>query len=743
MLRYPRRRQGVVLGLALALLPALYLQAEAPEPGKAILLTGARLLTQSDAGDFTGAILIKDGKIVAVGPDVTAPPGAQRIDLTGFTIAPGLIDARSSLWLTPDVARENGRDGRLQILDAINPYSEDWQDVVRQGVTTVCVQPKGSIAGFSAVLKVAPARSADDLIIKSNVALAAALSTGIAPAPQAEATPQLPFPIPGGRGGNFQMPPQPQAPPANNSLVRFAQFEALRRFLDGVKNAPSERGGRKDPIREAQAAVVAGKLPLRVEAHYDDDLKNVQKLAADMKLKVILEGVSQPRSVAAELKAKRTPVILGPILDIEAPTAIRKTRAADWPSNFLADDARFALGTYSDQPRASQWLRVHAAALVAKGIAPRRVLGALTRDAADLLGVGDQLGRLEVGRRATLSVFAGDPLDPTAQTRLVLVDGQIVLDQPHVQLHATNGKTTSAGFLAAAFAPEGSDESADAVTAELRPADRLDPQSKALHKLRAAGFTSAVLTPPSANVVAGQLVGCELQSTRAVPGKVLGYYFVLSAAARNRERYPNSLAGQVELIDAALSGKPLGTRLYLPEFMQERLVKARQTALRELIAQKQVAYIEAETAPEIDAALALIEKHGLKAVLVRPRDFRPFLEVIKRLEVALLVRPLENSDTSRTWNDLAAASKAGVPLLFGGAAPELLRATAASLVQAGADPDRVVAGLAMEGQRLGLVVQTPTEITWSGAPLDLRSQPVRFTEYRPTAQQVTDASGGR
>ena len=104
-----------------------------------IALIGGRLLTQSDQGDLTGDILIQDGKIVAIGAGIKIPENARRIDVKGLTVTPGLIDVRSTLWLTPAAAREAASDGRLNVLDGVDPLSEDWREVARQGVTAVYV----------------------------------------------------------------------------------------------------------------------------------------------------------------------------------------------------------------------------------------------------------------------------------------------------------------------------------------------------------------------------------------------------------------------------------------------------------------------------------------------------------------------------------------------------------------------------------------------------------------------------
>lgn len=663
---------------------------ENPSSSPVIALVGARLLTQTDAGDMVGTLLLRDGKIAALGPNLEIPAEAKQINLAGYTVSPGLIDCRSSLYLPPEFARDNGRDGSLQILDTVNPYSEDWREVAQQGVTTVYVQPSsgGNLGGFGAVLKVGPATQVSDLVIKADAGLQASLGLN-----------------------------------ANNALLRYSQFDALKKFVEAAKKYRDDKPAKPDPLKERHKALLIGELPLRLEAHYDDDLLNALKLADEFKLRLILEGVSLPKAAAAQLQKRRTPVILGPLLDLEPLTPVQRQRDPQWPNHFLAADARFGLGTFSSQPRASQWLRLHAATLVGKGIAPDRVLRALTADAADLLGVGDQLGKLAVGQRATLAVFGGDPLDTTAGTRLVLVDGVIVHDDPKCKPAAEGPTRVNHGLVTASLLQDSTDETTDPATPELRPADRFDPANRAFRDLKAAGFSTALLVPPASNVVAGELVSCELAGRQPTLGKTVGMQFVLTGAARNRERYPASLACQREVIHRTLAGQPVPSRLFLPAFVGERIQSIRQEAARRLISQKQTAYFHAEEPAEIEAALEIIEQHGLRAVLVQPSRVLPYLEDLKRLQVAVLVPPLANGDYSPRRAELAAASREGVVLLFGAASPQRLRATAAAIVQAGAEPERILAGLTTDAQTCLGLAPPPRTVTWTGSPLRLCSQP--------------------
>src|SRR5262245_45551506 len=176
---------GSARRVALAIVPLLaagLTLGDAPAPNATIALTGATIRTQTEAGDFVGTIVIKDGKIVELGPKVQPPAGAKVIDVAGCTITPGLIDAHGALGLNQAAAGESGREAALDILDAVDPFSDDWRAAARQGVTAVYVQPaaSGNLGGSGAVLRVCGGDCADALALRSPAGVQVAL--GLAPA---------------------------------------------------------------------------------------------------------------------------------------------------------------------------------------------------------------------------------------------------------------------------------------------------------------------------------------------------------------------------------------------------------------------------------------------------------------------------------------------------------------------------------------------------------------------------------
>src|SRR5208282_2737483 len=240
--------------------------------------------------------------------------------------------------------------------------------------------------------------------------------------------------------GRGNLAPALTAPvPTSNALTRFGQYEQIKRVFESVKQyddewkkreeaaktktgassktgkdtkAPAAREAaaskaKRDGTKEFLRKVLKGEIPLRAEVHREDEVRNALRLADEFHLRIVLDAVTNPGLQSETIVKRRLPMVLGPFIDLEETGAYRKDRPADWPLALLAKDNRWALGTFSSQPRGSRLLRVHAAAAIARGIEPDRVLRAVTRDAAEILGIGDQRGQIAAGKVADLVVFAG------------------------------------------------------------------------------------------------------------------------------------------------------------------------------------------------------------------------------------------------------------------------------------------------------------------------------------------------
>ena len=230
------------------------------------------------------------------------------------------------------------------------------------------------------------------------------------------------------------------------------------------------------------------------------------------------------------------------------------------------------------------------------------------------------------------------------------------------------------------------DDPAEANAGQVRTADAYDSELRGVRELQGGGFLSAFFAPGPANVIAGAGCGVRLGTAEPVVPDG-GLVFVLTATSRGADRrratpmpeqpfspfaqtrhpprYPGSLGGQVELITQVLERKAPTTDLYLPRLARQQIQSARAATIDALLERKRVAFFEAQTPAEVAAALHLIDRFHLRAVLVGPERIAPFLEEICRLGAGVVMGPAHVEDRERLLREFAEAARAGVPAVFG------------------------------------------------------------------------------
>ena len=496
--RHPRLFQLVaamtIVGMAFGFRAV---SADSKSSPSSIALVGGKIVTLDGQGTIDGGTVVVCGdEIVAVGKDIDVPEDAQRIDAKGLTITPGLIDVRSSLWLTAASARQTANDGSLDVLDGVDPFSPDWHEVTRQGVTAVYIQPgsTGNLGGAGSVLAVQPGSSVEELTIEKQAGVQASLGLSSSSRnsrqrytqyerlkklldgaeqykeqwekyeayqkkkkaeeqaakkkKQKSTSSSAGKAGRGGRGGKGRAPkpkedakkgPDKRAEdPEKKDDSEKPKSDDQKKSGEAQKKAPpkKEQPPKKpdrDPVKDLLVRVLKRELPLRVEVHRADDALNALKLSADFKVRMVLEGLADLGVAADKVLEKRVPLVLGPMLETGTVPSYRRDRPHDWHRHYLTHDAHWALGTFGGSSRASRLLRVQAAAAVAKGFPPDRVLAAITKHAAEVAGVGQRLGTIRKGKRADLVGFAGHPLDPSAPVAVVLSGGKVIYERTEAE----------------------------------------------------------------------------------------------------------------------------------------------------------------------------------------------------------------------------------------------------------------------------------------------------------------------
>ena len=444
-LRYPEPPRGEAKGplsfafvLAFAFAsPTLNLQAQAvmvdatPRPGVTAIV-GGKLLTITHGTIENGVLLMESGKITAAGPaaSVKVPQGATVVDAHGMTVYPGLIDSETNLGLTEVSADQNNNDlvepsdeilPQMHVYDAFHAETEHIPIDRFNGITNAIVAPRGTdtMPGQDSFIQLA-GRDRDAMILTRDVALP--MNFGEAPKR-------------GGRGpeggGRF-----PTTRMGEVSQLRQALIDAQEYTRSRVNPPPpatetsTARGGRGgmsgsklDLKSEALVPYLRGERPVVIGVEEGHDVEAIMALAQEFHLKVVLSRVTHAQGVLDKIASYHVPVIVGPIYDL--PEAGERYDAVySLPAELHKRGVKIALASYSNEFIRN--LPYAAGYAVAYGLPYDEAMKSITLNPAEIFGVADKLGSLDVGKTANVVIANGDPLDVRTTVKQVYIDGVAV-----------------------------------------------------------------------------------------------------------------------------------------------------------------------------------------------------------------------------------------------------------------------------------------------------------------------------
>lgn len=428
----------LVLALLLALASACVAQEPPPAPAPVVTaLVGGRILTMAGEPIDSGTVVITDGKVTSVGSGVAIPEGAQQVDVTGMTVLPGLIDAASRLYLhAEDLYDGNSPVASHQVVDGLDLFTEHTDEVLRAGVTTVHVTPGsvGVLAGLSALVRVGAAPGSAD-VVRAPVGVRGHIGV-----PQGAATASL------ARLNDYAALREALLSARDYLFAeqryerQMATFErklaASQAEGEGPKPPRPDRPAKPgvDPNNEVLCQVLAGELPLLVEAHRVPEILNALRLVDEFHVRLVLLGCSEGYKVAAEIAQRKAAVIALPEPAYSRAGRLRFGQVSPANAAVLASaGVEVVLGVGGDEGLHSRFVRAAAASAVAGGMDPKLALAAVTSTAARVLGAESRTGTIAEGRDADLVVIQGDPLDVTAPVRMVFVSGKLVYQREAVE----------------------------------------------------------------------------------------------------------------------------------------------------------------------------------------------------------------------------------------------------------------------------------------------------------------------
>ena len=371
-----------------------------------IAITGGTVYPVSGPKLENATVLIRDGRIAAVGTNVAVPQDATRIDASGKWVTPGLIDGAGQMGLREIGAVQNTNENQqrgddvaaaFNVLEGINPASTLIGVTRMEGITTTLAVPGGSLIWGQAALIDLDGSTIEAMRVKSPAAMVADLSEGAKDA-----------------GGGSR------AGVAQRLRRLFDDALEYERRPNDYRRAQIQQLGASAADLKALLPVLHGQLPLIAVANRRSDIETALRIAREYKLRLILSGVAEGWMIPNEIAAAGVPVLVEPLDNIPSYDAlgIRYENAA-----LLAKGgAKVALmETATENTRD---LRQQAGNAVANGMAWEQALRAVTLTPAEILGVADRYGSLEAGKVANLVVWSGDPFEFSTGVEHVFIRGR-------------------------------------------------------------------------------------------------------------------------------------------------------------------------------------------------------------------------------------------------------------------------------------------------------------------------------
>jgi imidazolonepropionase-like amidohydrolase len=404
-------------------------------------ITNARIVSVSGPIVERGTVVIRNGLIAAAGANISAPPDARVIDGTGLTVYPGLIDSYTNLALPepapgpspggggpgafllvqpqtravggPNSTQPAGLQPEVMVEDTIRATGNEIEASRNIGITTALTAPRSGIwMGQSALINLS-GETPQQMIVRSPVAMHVSFT-----------------PLRGTYPGSL--------------LGVFAQLRQMmldaQRYRDSMqiyeRNPRGIRRPETDRSLAALVPVIEGRMPVVMLANSEREITRALDLAAEFNLKLIVAGGREADRVADRLAKQNVPVLLSlnlprrttaamPEADPEPMRTLRERVAAQQTAGKLVKaGVRFAFQSGSLANMSD--LMVNANRTIENGLSAVDAVRAFTIWPAEIFGMANQLGSIEAGKIANLTVTRGDLFDRNSRVAHVFIDGRPV-----------------------------------------------------------------------------------------------------------------------------------------------------------------------------------------------------------------------------------------------------------------------------------------------------------------------------
>jgi len=373
-----------------------------------LLIKNGLVYTMECEHPVNADLLIKDGKIAGIEPEIVPGEEMRIFDAGGLRVFPGFIDAHSHIGISQEKTTVQGDECNestnpttpcMRAIDAINPMDSAFHNALAAGITAVMAGPGSSnpIGGQFALIKTA-GRCIDDMLVMAPAAIKIAFGEN----------PMSCY----GINGNM-----PSTRMGIASLIREELFRAQQYFACGADTD-------KDFELECYRELFEGKIPLKAHVHRTDDIFTAIRIAKEFGLGLTLDHCTEGHLIAREIAESGYPAIVGPSL---ASRSKNEVSLSDFKTAGILQKAGVTVALTTDHPVSRiQYLPLCAALAAKEQWNEWSALRAITIDAARICRADHRLGSIAVGKDADLAIFDGNPLEIASELRATIINGEIV-----------------------------------------------------------------------------------------------------------------------------------------------------------------------------------------------------------------------------------------------------------------------------------------------------------------------------
>jgi imidazolonepropionase-like amidohydrolase len=383
---------------------------------RSVAIVGGRVIPIVGQPVDVGTVLVADGKIAAVGAEVSVPDGARVIDATGSWVLPGFIEAHGHVGVSEEAQGWAGQDtnemtdpvtAQVRAIDAINPADLGFRDAISGGVLAVNVNPgSGNPIGGQTVALKCWGRTVDEMVLREPSGMKSALGEN----------PKRVY---------SEQHKTPSTRLGTAAVIRGALVDAAN-YLERLDSEQRKPEDKREPVDrdlklEALGKVLRREIPWRQHCHRADDIATAIRIADEFGYDLVIDHGTEAYLLADIIAARGTPVIIGPLLTSRSKVELANRSMAN-PGRLARAGVTIAITT--DHPVVPINFLAHQAALAVKDGLDRRVaLEALTINPARIAGIDGRLGSIEPGKDADLVIWSGDPLDVLSRVQRALIEG--------------------------------------------------------------------------------------------------------------------------------------------------------------------------------------------------------------------------------------------------------------------------------------------------------------------------------